>query len=82
MIATGLLNVIWSIALPILNHIPAISISANTPITSNVLAYIRCALYFFPMGTVMTIFSLVLGLWILRIVIAILKTIWGVIPVL
>lgn len=38
--------------------------------------------YFFPMGTVSAIFSIVYSLFILRLLIAILKTIWGIIPVL
>lgn len=38
--------------------------------------------YFLPMGTVSAIFSIIYALFILRILIATLKTIWGILPVL
>lgn len=38
--------------------------------------------FFLPMDTVASIFSVIYGLFVLRLFIATLKTIWGIIPVL
>ena len=44
--------------------------------------YVKVALYFLPVGTIRTIFSLVIGIQFYKIVVSLFKTVWAVLPVL
>lgn len=80
MITTLVLRAIWSIVQPILSRVPNITITADGAFVG-FLDYVRAALYFLPMNTFIRILTLVLGLWILRIVIAVLHSLWAALPV-
>ena len=82
MIFTAILRVLWDVANPILNRVPAISIDYAGVSSSSIFQWLRAALYFFPMNTVVTICALSLALWVLRMVIAFLHSLWASLPIL
>lgn len=81
MITTAIINVIWSIAQPIVSRMPDIAINYEGIANSTVYQFMRAGLYFLPMDTVIRILSLVLVLWVFRIVIAFLHSLWAALPI-
>ena len=81
MLITGVLNVIWGIVEPILNRMPSVQINYEGIASTTVFQYIRAGLYFFPMQTVLKIGTIVLALWVFRIIIAFLKALWDALPI-
>lgn len=81
MITTSVIRALWAIASPILGKISSVQINYDGIASSGVYQYLRAALYFFPMNTVLTIGGIVLSLWILRIVIAVLHSLWASLPI-
>lgn len=81
MIVTAAISVIWAIVEPLINRIPDVAINYDSIASSSVFTYIRAGLYFLPMHTVWNIFSLIVALWVLRIIIALLHTLWASLPV-
>ncbi len=81
MIVTAGLKILWAIAQPLINRIPDVWINYDSIASSSVFTYIRAGLYFLPMQTVWSIFSIVVALWVLRIVIALLHSLWASLPV-
>ena len=82
MIFNPVLRLLWAIVSPILAKIPSVNINYDGVVTSSVYQYIRAALYFFPMQTVVNILSIVLALWVLRVVIALLHSLWASLPII
>lgn len=82
MISTAIIRMLWGVASPVIERIPSISISADSPIVTSALSWVRCALYLFPMGTVLKILTLILALWVMRVVISVLRTLWSALPIL
>lgn len=74
-------GLIIALAIGMIVALPVITIDANAVIASSAFAYIRAALYFIPAGTCATILIVILGLWIVRVVVTIVKTIWDLLPV-
>lgn len=81
MIFNPVLRLLWAIVSPILAKIPSVNINYDGVVTSSVYQYIRAALYFFPMQTVVNILSIVLALWVLRVIIALLHSLWASLPI-
>lgn len=81
MILSAIVRVLWSVVDPILNRIPEISIDYSGISSSSVYQWIRAALYFIPTHTVAAILSLTLALWVLRIVISLLHSLWDSLPI-
>ena len=73
--------IILSVVVSLITTMPAISIDAGAVVTSSAYAYIRAGCYFLPMGTVLTILTLIVALWGVRIVIALIKMVWDLLPV-
>lgn len=61
--------------------LPTIDIDVDAVVSSNAFTYIRAGLYFIPTDTVVTIGTLILALWVFRIIIAFVKVLWDVLPV-
>ena len=80
MITTAILKAIWAVVSPIVNRIPDFQINYDGLSSMSVYQYLRAGLYFFPMGTVITILEIVIALWSLRICIAILHSLWNALP--
>jgi len=60
---------------------PDIAINYDGIANSTVYQFIRAGLYFLPMDTVLRILSLVVALWVVRIVIAFLHSLWAALPI-
>lgn len=61
--------------------LPTITINTGAVITSSAYSYIRAACYFLPLNTVSIILGLIVSIWVFRIVVAIIKAIWDLLPV-
>ena len=68
------------VLIPCIAALPAINIDANAVISSSFYTYIRAGLYFLPIGTVTTIFSIQIALWTFRIIVAVVRAIWDLLP--
>lgn len=76
-----ILTLICSIVLiPCIAALPAITINAEAVISSSFFSYIRAGLYFLPIGTVTAIFSIQIALWTFRIIIAVIRAVWDLLP--
>lgn len=82
MIATGILTVLWNIAGPLVDKMPVIAINYDGISNSTVFQFLKAGLYLLPTGTVFNILTIVIGLWVFRIVIAFLHSLWAALPVL
>lgn len=80
MITEFFLNIVFGISSGILSLAPDISWNPDT----SAFAYVRDILsvvgYLLPMGTVRTIISLIISITILRVFIALGKTLWDLLP--
>ena len=82
MIATGILTVLWNIAGPLVDKMPVIAINYDGISNSTVFQFLKAGLYLLPTNTVFNILTIVIGLWVFRIVIAFLHSLWAALPVL
>lgn len=73
--------VLLFVVLSALVLLPTINIDVDAVVTSNAFAYIRAAMYFLPVDTVVMIGGLILSLWVFRVIIAVVKVIWDLLPV-
>lgn len=62
------------------SDVVATAIESNTGLLTSFSDFIRCACYLLPMRTVVAIITILVSLMVLRLVIAFLKTLWGVLP--
>ena len=81
MIGEFLLNIVFNIVSGFLSLLPSIDFSVDSTVFEYFLGIVRVAGYMLPMGTVSVILSLIVNLTIFRIVIAFIKTIWDLLPV-
>ena len=81
MIGEFLLNIVFKIVTDILSLLPSFEINVDSTAFEYFLGIVRVASYMLPMGTVSAIVSLIVSLTIFRIVIAFIKTIWDLLPV-
>lgn len=68
------------IIIPCIAAMPAITISASSVISSTFYSYVRAGLYFLPAGTIASICGLQIAFWIFRIVIAVIHSVWALLP--
>ena len=81
MILNSMLRILWSVISPILAKIPSVQLNYDGVTNSSVFQYIRAGLYFLPMQTVIKILGIIIALWIFRIVIAFLHSLWSSLPI-
>lgn len=81
MLTTGVLSFLWSFAEPLVNRMPEIAINYDGIANSTVYQFLKAAMYMLPMETVFRILSLVLLLWVVRVVIAFLHSLWATLPI-
>ena len=76
-----LLTLIVSLVLlPCIAALPTIVIDTDAVISGHFFSYIRAGMYFLPVGTVVTIFGIQLALWVFRVVVAVIRAIWDLLP--
>lgn len=80
MIALIVGAIIALIAVPCLLALPTITIDTAAIIDGSFYGFVRAALYFIPVRTVAAILTISLALFILRVIIAFVRTIWDVLP--
>ena len=68
------------IAIPLLLMLPVINIDAINIIQGNVFGYIRAGLYFLPVGTIVRILGITVSLFTFRVIVALVKTVWELLP--
>lgn len=68
-------------AFKLLALLPAIVIDVDAVVASSAWHWIRAAMYFLPTGTVIIILSIIFALGVFRLIVALVKTIWDMLPV-
>ena len=81
MLTTPIVELIWSIIRPVLNKVPDLAINYDGISNSTVYQFIRAALYMVPMETVISILSITVALWVLRIFISFFRSLWAALPI-
>lgn len=72
--------VVTLVVIPCLVAMPTISISYTAVTTSSVYSFIRGAMYFLPCGTIAIILGIILALWLFRVLVAVVRTVWALLP--
>jgi len=80
LIKLAIFVVVLGIILGILAFLPAIDIDKDAVISSSAWHWVMAALYFLPTHTVISIGSIVVGLGIFSLIVAVVKSIWDVLP--
>lgn len=80
MISEFLLNIVFSIVEGLLSFLPSISIPVTMARDSTFFGLVRCVLYLLPLDTVGTIVGLLVAIASFRLIIAVIKTIWDLLP--
>ena len=77
----ALFLVIIFIVFGLLMALPAIQINVDAVTSSSAWAWIIAAMYFIPTHTAVTILTILVALWSFRLIIALVKMIWDLLPV-
>ncbi len=80
MISEFFLNIIFKLVTGFLNLLPDINFTVESSAFEYFLGIVQVAAYMLPMGTVMMIIDLIIIFTLLRIVIAVIKSIWDLLP--
>lgn len=80
MVVETLLNMLFGILNGLLKVLPNIVWNVEDEYVQSFLSIVKCVLYMFPMNTVIVIFGLTCTLMLFRIGIALVKTLWDLIP--
>ena len=80
MIFEFLLDIIFRLVSGALELLPDISWSVDTSAFQFLLSFLRCAAYLLPWDTVRAIVGLIVALSCFRIVIAVVKAVWDLLP--
>jgi len=65
----------------LLAMLPAIEIDQDAVTSSAAWSWIIAAMYFFPVGTVGAILTLIVALWLFRMIVSLVKTLWELLPI-
>ena len=81
MITESILKVLMAV-LGWLPSMPDLNLAASLKTALDVtLPFFKVAFYFVPAGTFLQIFAIQVALWVFRVAIAVLKTVWASLPV-
>lgn len=80
MLSEFILDIIYDIVSWLLGLLPEISFSADSTAFQYFIGIIRVSAYMLPMGAVSKIISLVFVLTLFRLVIAVIKAVWDLLP--
>lgn len=73
-------GIIFLAVVGILTLLPSIEIDEDAVLSSSAWQWVKAALYFLPIHTVAAILAVVVGLGVWSIIVAVVKTIWDVLP--
>lgn len=82
MITEAIINVLFVLANGFTSLFPAISWNVDSAVFNTFFDIIKIAAYLLPMYTVIAILEIVIAFQVFKIVIALTKTIWDLIPLL
>ena len=80
MLSEFFLNIVFGIVSGFFDLMPDITWSVETTAFQYFMDILKFAGYMFPWGTVVAIASIIIGISIFRIVIAAIKSLWGILP--
>lgn len=80
MIGEFFLNIVFGIVSGMFALLPEFEWSVQTSAFQYFMSVLKVSGYMFPWGTVVAICGLVFGLSIIRVVIAVIKTVWDLLP--
>lgn len=80
LVKIAIFAVIFVIVIGFIAMLPTITIDKDAVITSSAYQWIRAGLWFLPTGAMAAIFSVQITLWSFRVLIAIVKVIWDMLP--
>lgn len=80
MISEFFLNIVFNLVNGMLLLLPDISWSVESSAFEFLLSFLRCVAYLLPWNTVLTILGLIVALSVFRIIIAIIKAVWDLLP--
>lgn len=80
MITQALLNLLFTLFGFVLGFLPFMDFSFDTSAFATMFDVIKSISFFFPMGTVSAIFLIIVAIMGFRIAVAILKTLWQILP--
>lgn len=72
--------VIFFVVIGILAVLPQIDLNKDAVISSSAWNWVRAALYFLPIHTCIQIGTVILGFGIWSVIVAVVKTIWDILP--
>lgn len=81
MVVEGLMDIIFGIVEGLLSLLPDISWNVDGTVFDIFFDVLEMVCYLLPMGTVVTIFYLVISLTMFKVVISLIKTIWDLLPI-
>ena len=71
---------ILSFVMALLVALPQIDIDKDAVLSSTAWQWVKAAMYFIPTGTAVSILTVVFGIGIWSLIVAVVKTIWDVLP--
>ena len=80
MILEGLLNIIFSLLIELFEVLPNISWSTDDSAMGTFFGFISVIMYLLPMHTIIQLLGLVISLLAFKAIIAIIKTLWDLLP--
>ena len=80
MIIEAVLNIVFGLVEGVLSLVPAVEWNVNASFFSSALDFVRLACYMLPMDTIIQIIMIINLIMGWRIAIALLRTIWDVLP--
>ena len=81
MITSSILMVVLKIVSPLVSLFKPINVLVNSAFISYVFDVVSDVLYFLPVGTINTILGITLATWVIRVIIAFLRALWGILPI-
>lgn len=80
LVRIAIFTLIFVIVIGFIAMLPTVTINKNAVVTSSAYQWIRAGLWFLPTGAVAAIFVVQLALWSFRVLVAIIKSIWDMLP--
>lgn len=89
MISEFLIEIIWLIITPVINIAPGITGIIENLLQSTTFIsaigvfkeYLELVTYLIPVHAFKPIFALIIAIWLFKVVVNILKTLWGILPI-
>lgn len=81
MVVEGILNVVFGIVQGLLSLLPDIHWNVDGTFFDVFFDVLEMVCYLLPMGTVVTIFYIIVGFTIFKAVISLIRTIWELLPI-